>query len=351
MYSRQFKEPPEKIIQDGKAKFGTYIGLPQKLAIKGMRAPYAGVPLPTIISKLRIKSRLNYIFSIENFIGVAEFYDFRFFGLAEVTFWNKETKKKYVYHTGIPTRWHFVPITTNQGICATHTKKRYLKVSWGRKHGHHGFKFRVKGDSARPNAEGAFFSPIDKMHTDCFFVNPSPGPSRCSTTWFAAMTLNGQISINNEPSEKTAGLGIMSLNRAYIKLHTISTKAWGLGKIKDKDVAFQLGSTNLEAADPDKYNDNVLIIDGEPTALPSVVITHPFGLHKKWIIQDTESMVDLTFTPESWCSRLLNIIIIRRSYTTMYGTFDGVLMDSKGEKINLKNFPGIVSRSFLRNLI
>lgn len=352
VYSRQFKKTPEKIVQNGKAQFGTYLGLPQKLGIKGMRAPYAGVPLPTVISKLRIKSRLNYIFSIDKYIGMAEFIDFRIFCLAEVVFWNKETSKKYVYHTAIPTRRHFIPLNSDRGICASYRKARYIKISWGRKHQHHALSFKVKGDSARPDAEGFFFSPMsDKMHTDCLFVSPSPSSSRCSSTWFSAMSLDGHISLNKEPSEKSSGLGAMVMNRAYVKMHSISSRAWGLGTIKDKKIIFQLGYSNLDAADPDKYNDNVLIEDGETTTLPSVIMTHPFGMSKKWVIQDTESMVDLTFTPESLCSRLLNLIILRRSYTTMYGTFNGVLMNSKGEKITLKDFPGIINRNFVRTLI
>ena len=91
-----------------------------------------------------------------------------------------------------------------------------------------------------------------------------------------------------------------------------------------------------------------LVVDGKETALPPVYITHPFGFDKNWIIQDTESMVDLTFTPLSVNSRTLNLIALRTSYHTMYGTFEGVLLDSNGEKIILKNFPGLLYKGMLR---
>ena len=189
------------------------------------------------------------------------------------------------------------------------------------------------------------------MHTDCMFVNPSPTSSRCSATWFCAMSLDGQIAIDNEQADKSRGLGAMIMNRTYVKVHSIAKRAWGLGTVNDKKIIFQLGASNLDANDSDHYNSNVLIEDGKPTTLPPVVMTHPFGEDKKWIIQDTESMVDLTFTPVSLCSRLLNIILLRRNYTSMYGTFDGVLLNSEGDKIILKNFPGIISRDFLRSLL
>ena len=108
MYSRQFCEPPEVLVQNGKAHFGSFFGVSPKTDIRGMRAPYAGIPVPSIISNLRIKSRLEYVFSLKDFIGLSQFYDFKAFGLGEIIFWNKENGKKYVYHTIMPPRRRFV---------------------------------------------------------------------------------------------------------------------------------------------------------------------------------------------------------------------------------------------------
>ena len=123
---------------------------------------------------------------------------------------------------------------------------------------------------------------------------------------------------------------------------------WAFGNIGQDNVVFQLRQSNLDAADQDRYNENILIINGKETGLPSVVMTHPFGINKDWIIQDTESMVDLTFTPVSINTHARNIIAMRTSYTTIYGTFNGVLLDSEGKKITIKNFPGIINRNLLR---
>ncbi len=349
MYSRQFCEPPEHLVQNGKAHFGSFIGVSPKTDIRGMRAPYAGIPVPSIISNLRIKSRLDFAFSLEKFIGLSQFYDFKVIGLGEIIFWNKETGKKYVYHTIMPPRRRFVPVLTTRGICACYRKSRFIKISWGRKHQHHALAFKVKGDNARPNAEGYMYSPIqDDMHTDSLFVCPSPASSRCSATWFSSMTITGHVAVNEEITEDCPGLGIMVLNRAYYKFHSKSTYVYGIGNTKGKKIAFYLKTSNMDAADADAYNCNVLVVDGKETTLPSVYMTHPFGIDKNWIIQDTESMVDLTFTPLSVNSRTLNLIALRTSYDTMYGTFEGVLLTSDGEKIILKNFPGLLHKGMLR---
>ena len=55
MYCRQFTDPPENIVEKHKAHFGTFSNVSPKIDIRGMRAPYAGIPFPTFITKIRIK--------------------------------------------------------------------------------------------------------------------------------------------------------------------------------------------------------------------------------------------------------------------------------------------------------
>lgn len=349
MYTREFSQPPENIVHNGKAEFGSYNDVSPKIDIRGMRAPYAGIPLPSFLSNLRIKSRLTYIFSLENFIGLASFIDFKAVGLGEICMFNKKTGKKYVYHTIMSPRRRFIPVTTTRGICACYRKSRFIKISWGRKHQHHALSFKLKGDNARPNVEGYVYSPMqDNMHCDLEFVTPSPSSSRCFATWLSTMHIKGQISINKELSDDSTGLALMNLSRAYYKMHSNYNIATGIGSCKGKEIIFNISTTNMDAADSDTYNNNALIIDGEETLLPPVYMTHPFGISNQWIIQDTENMVDLTFTPSSVNSRVLNLIVLRTSYKTMYGTFEGVLLTKDGTKVSLKGFPGIIQKGMLR---
>ena len=349
MYLRKFNQPPENIIKNGKALFGAYEGIPERIDIRGMRAPYAGVPVPSFLSNLRIKSRLNYVFSIEKYFGMAEFFDFKIIGLGKLIFWNKETGKRTVYNTIMPTRKRFVPNFTKRGICACYKKSRFLKISWGRNHQHHALSFNVKGDKVRPDATGYCYSPLkDDMHRDLLYVNPAPTSARCSATWITTMKIAGSLSANNEKIDDSEGLAFMVMNRTYFKMHSKTTMLCGMGNVKDRNIIFYLKTSNMDAADSDKYNDNTLVIDGEPTALPPVYITHPFGIDKKWIIQDTENMVDLSFTPSSVYSNVLNLIALRTSSNTLSGTLEGALLTKDGEKIILKNFYGIIHRNLLR---
>ena len=172
-------------------------------------------------------------------------------------------------------------------------------------------------------------------------------------TWIVPLNLEGGLStakyrhyIKEIPQEK--GLGLMLLNRTYLKIRTSSEIMIGLVTIGDKNITFTFSNNTQSPVDEDNYNDNMISVNGKIIAMPPVLITHPFGISKKWIAQDTEGMVDLTFNPISVNSRTLNIVLMRNAYTTIYGTFEGVLVSDDVEKIVLKNCPGIVKKSHIR---
>jgi hypothetical protein len=74
MYTREITPAPEKLVQNGKPVFGTFDSLPKKLDIKGVTTPYAGVPYPPILSRLTIRARAVYVFSLGDYVGVVQFF-------------------------------------------------------------------------------------------------------------------------------------------------------------------------------------------------------------------------------------------------------------------------------------
>lgn len=353
MYKRLFSEPPKNIVEHGKAHFGTFSPVSSQIDIRGMRAPYAGVPVPSFISNFRIKSRASFAFNLGEYLGFTEFIDFKIFGLAEVTFWNKETGKRNSYHSIMPARRRFVPKKTTKGFCGCYQRRRKIRIFWEDSHDFFKCEFNLKGDNVRPSAKGKMISlRNDSLHTDLMFVNPAPTSSRVSANWLSSMKIKGSLhtfTANRIQEHKIEeGVALFSINRAYFKFHTDTTFCTGLGQVKGKNILFSISSANIDAADNDKYNSNALIIDGNSTALPPVVITHPFGMNNDWIIQDTEGMIDLTFTPMSIQSRILSVILMRTDATNIYGKFEGVLLTEDGERIVLKNFPGYINKNRVR---
>ena len=246
-----------------------------------------------------------------------------------------------------------MPTSTFEASCNTFSGTRHIKIGWSRKRDKLALTFTVRGDKFRPAAKARYVSHLNAESSEVLFVNPAPTMQRCTATWFVPMALEGGLAtgkhrhyIKEIPQGK--GLGLFMLNRTYLRPRSSSEIMYGMANINGKDIVFSFGNTSYMALDEDTYNNDMLSVDGEITAMPPVQITHPFGIEKKWVAQDTEGMVDLAFNPASVSNRTLNIIVMRNVYTTIYGTFDGVLVSKNGDKIILKNCPGIVKKSHIR---
>ena len=352
MYTRETGPAPEKIIQNGKPIFGTFNTLPKKLDIKGVTAPYAGIPYPPILSRLRIRARAVYVFSVGDYMGLVQFFDNKILNMAEFALWNTKRGTKYVYRKFLGVRRKMIPTKLDLGRCSTRTPGRRIRFSWNHKSGRLLLSVKVRGLSHRPEikifSQGNFG---DEAANQIVSVKPAPTARRCSATWYATVPISSEFEIKG--AEKVAGddvlgNGLLFLNRAYYKFITSGESLMASGLIGGKRVSLRVSTTSLDAPNTDKYNDNVLFVDGAFTPLPPVCITHPFGIAKDWILQDYESMVDLSFVPQNSYSRKANFILVNASYDTVFGFLNGTVSCANGSKIELKDFPAVAQRNRIR---
>ena len=354
MYSREIKECPKSFVKNGKPVFGTFAAHPEKLDIRGVKMPYGVIPLPTWITNLRIKSRLSFYFSLGDFIGSIDFYDSKIFGMAEVIFWNMKTKQKYVYRSIMGPRRRFVPHKLEAASTSCYKKRRYIRISWDRSHEKLSVIFNLHGTSSNPSANTALVASFAKDKcAEITCVLPAPTLRRSSAHYYASLPVHGAITLipNGEPSQTmpdAEGFSFFDINRTYMKFRSHGEFVTGLGSLDGKAVSFRIQSVSQEAVDSDKYNGNVLCTENQVTPLPPVVITHPYGIMDKWIIQDTENMVDLTFTPLSDNKNRISVFVLRSEYHTIYGVFDGVILTSSGEKISIRSLPGLAKKYVIR---
>lgn len=353
MYSRDFSDLPEKIIIDGKPQFGTYKTAPQKLDIKYVKEPFNCFPVPSFFTNLRIRANITYVLNIDNFVGVVDFFDSKYFCFIEVVLWDKETKKKYAYRTVFGFK-RLVPKNLEKATCGNFRKKRYIKISWDKSKEKFTLVFNAKGDDARPNFAATFKRNGELLGEFCT-INPSPTKRRCTASYCQAFPI--EATLTKTPTKhqnfkstnyKNSGLSFFDLRRSYYKLRTKETFLIGASYIEGKPLVFRLATSNHDAVDSYNYNENILFADGKITPLPPVTITQPFGLSNKWIIQDTENMVDLSFYPISDNKRIASIFILHTEYHTIYGSFEGDLFTTDGTAYHLKDFLGIGSRRSLR---
>jgi hypothetical protein len=357
VYSRPVTKPPDTLIKNGFPVFGTFGGAPENLDIRGIRRPFASLPLPAILTNAFIRSNIACVFNTGRYICSVDLFKSSVFGFIEIVFWDTETRKKNAYRRLIAPWQRFIPYSLKKGRSVSFNRKRRLKISWDRKRGFFSFACSLRGDGARPDIRGAFTANLAGEDPGLTCVLPSPVARRCKAVHKVASPMKGVFVFSprgkgadrqNGAHQFSGGTMLFEMYRAYYKIPTINEFAYGVGNIDGRAVSFSIVSSSLDAANSDEYNENALFAGGVATPLPPVKITYPFGLTGKWIIQDTESMVDLSFTPAASHSRTHSLFVMSTRYVVLFGVFNGVLLTGDGEQIALRDFPGIAKKHVLR---
>lgn len=351
MYYRELTAPPESIVKNGKPQFGAYSRPVKRLDLSDVKNPFSLMPMPRFISKLRIRADVSFIFNSDEYMGIISLLDVKYFCFAETVIWEKSTGKKYSYRFVFGFR-RLVPRSLEDGRCFTISRRRYVRISWNRKTDSVSVVFTMKGDRSRPSFSGTFrMSTQGPASAEWFAVTPATLKRRCSATWYCTAPFIGSVTNHNTgvtSSRNENNVAYLDVRRIFCKLKTKETLVTGIGFHEGKKLVFRISSTSHDATENSRYNDNALFLDDEITLLPPVTVTCPFGTDGKWVIQDTENMVDLYFKPMSDHRRVSSIFILTADYHTVYGTFEGDLKLKDGSVIHLKDFQGIAQKQYLR---
>lgn len=355
MYSRDLQEVPASLIQGSKPVLGTFNGPVKSLDIRGLRAPFGGVPLPSFVTNFRIKSTLSFSFNTGDYFCSIIFYDGKAFGLAEIDLWNNSTGRKYVYKSLMGPRRRFIPHNLEQGFCASFNSRRYIRISWDHTRDRFSVIFNIKGDSVRPSIQAALTGHLNDSRTaEITQCIPIISKRRCAASYFATPVMKGTLSIT--PSKKGETISenvenassIFFINRAYHSYIQKSQLIYGTGMVDGKHVSFIIENSPEQIPDPEVCNRNLLIVDGQCTPLPPVKMTQPFGLDEKWIIQDYDNMVDLTWQPVAMHTRNFNLFVNKIRMDILFGKFEGVLKTKDGADINIDGLAGVGREQMMR---
>ncbi len=336
-------------MQNGIPAFGSYYGPFGHFDIRGMRRPFGDFSIPSFITNTRIMETMRFLFCDQNSFGEIEFFNAGYFSFMETTLWNRKTRRRIAYRRLMPAGIIKFPRSFGNSITACRAPGRFVKIHLRvlKKLVHVDFDF--VGSDFRPPCEGRLDMDLsDPGCADLSSVIPYKLKRRCLASYQLTAPLQGWLSTGFEERQIDAasGAGFFDVRKAYYSLRTQSSSVIGLGYSEGKLLSFQLG--NPVSRDDFRYNDNVLFLNGVATPLPPIRITRPYGINGDWVIQDTESMVDLVFTPISDSARRLSAFFVRTEYHTVYGTFEGVLLTRDGEGITLKAFPGLGKKTRLR---
>jgi hypothetical protein len=334
---------------NGQPNFGSFSGSFEHFDIRGMKRPYGNFPIPRFLTNTRILTSTRFLFCDENNVGEIEFFNAGYFAFMEATLWNRRTSHRIAYRRIIPPGVVKIPHSVRNNVLACRAPGRFVKIHsrLQKKIIHADFDF--VGSNARPPCEGRLEMDLAaRGAAELSSCIPYKMKRRCLVSYQVTAPLLGWIGTGFDDHEfhVDSGIGFYDVRAAYYSLRTKTSSIIGMGHLDGRVFTFHLG--NPVAHDANRYNDNVLFLDGKAFPLPPIRITRPYGVTGDWIIQDTESMVDLVFSPISDSARHLSAFVVRTDYHTVYGVFDGVMLTGDGERLNVKGLPGIGKKIRLR---
>lgn len=350
LYTRKITKAPERPVQNSKPLFGSFDGYFKIFDIKGLRRPFGKLPLPVVITNFRIAETMKLFFCDEKIIGEIVFFSCLTFSFMETTFWLRTTNQKFAYRQFLPMGFIHLPKYISYSVTACRKKKRYARIFSRLSHGKIHADLDFLSSDTRPNCEARLdFDAASPDFLDFSCVIPARVSRRVQASYMCTAPMKGWISLGYDDDiclNKDSSVGFFELRKAYYGAYSKRIIVSGLGRVKGEAVAFNIASSI--SPDSYSYNDNILFAEGKKTPLPPVKITKPNGVMGKWIIQDTENMVDLVFSPISQNNKKVNAIIFRTEYQNVYGHLNGTLLTLDGSEIKLKDFPCLVKKYNIR---
>ncbi|MGL4987353.1 MAG: DUF2804 domain-containing protein [Treponemataceae bacterium] len=342
MYTRKFIETPKQIVKYHQPIFGTFKTPFDKLDIKGLRSPFGGIPFPQFLTNLRICASMTFSFSTENYIGIITVFDIKLFALSDFVIWDKETQKKYVFRKIFFPFRCLIPLSLEKGVSTSLNTKHYFRFAWDRQKGSLSVCINFEQTSVRPKLHLSFAVDLNDPKTGSqMSVLPALVMRRCYASHQITGSVTGSVDMQDNFLPQN-GIALFDINRLYATIRTKIKSVFAFGVVDGKQVSFKLSQTSFSSPDEATYNDNALFIDGKTWALPPVRLTRFQGMQKTWVIQDTESMIDLIFTPFSISSNRLSAFFIHRNLHILCGSLEGVVLTGEGESIFIKGFTGII---------
>jgi hypothetical protein len=273
----------------------------------------------------------------------------KYYRMAQVGLYDKESGERMSFRKIIPLgAWHFPQSLANSSI----DSRSY------------GFFFRihnwldadtVKVDldivarRKRPSFTAHLEYDVRRTHSIPMVVSLLVSEQRSLYAYKTLSPIRGDMVYGGKHSsfDPAHTTGFFRDAKGFYPYRTHLASATGFG-FDGENRRYGFSLAEFAVREPFNNNENALWVDGALSPLPPIKITMPEGIDSEWVIQDMEGMVDLTFTPQEPMRSAFNLVLLRSEYHTPLGFFNGMIVDSKGEQIQVRNLWGLGEQLYMR---
>jgi hypothetical protein len=348
MYVRELRPPQAAPIENGMPVQGTWTGAFKEVDLLAIRRPYR-CPLPRSLRDSRVKEWESFIIQDNRFFLEAILGNVKFFRMAQVFLYDKESGEKLKYLKLIPfERWRLPKSLQNASVESRSSGFFFRIHDWL-----DADTIRVDLDigagGGRPAFTAHLMYDLDRRKTVPLVVNLGFSERRCVYAYKALAAVRGDLVFGGRrisfDFSQASGFFFDFKGFYPYRMRSFWCGAAGFDG-QGRRIGFSVAEN--QARENRRDNENALWVDGELTPLPAVRITLPEGIAPEWVIQDLEGMVDLVFSPRESQRIGYNVILSRSNLENFLGVYNGFLMSAAGERITVHNLWGNGEKLFLR---
>lgn len=344
MYSREILASRGTPIENGTPVPGTWQEAFGEVDLLEVQRPFS-FPLPRGLRDLRVKEWETFALQDDHIYLRAFLANIKYYRIAQVILYDKDSGELLRFNKVIPIGgWRLPRSLWNSSVYSSSYGFLFRIHNW-LDAGTIKVDLDIEATLKRPSFTAHLEYCLNSLKIPPIAVNLPFSDRRSMYTYKTFSTVRGDMvfggrHISLDPAKTQ---GIFRDYKGYFPYRMRST--W----CNAETLRFGFSIAENQTKETFKNNENVLWQEGgRMTPLPPVRITRPDGVEKDWVIQDVEGMVDLTFTPQEHIRSAFNLFLTRWEYDTPLGFYNGMLVNSDGEQIPVRNLWGLGEKLYLR---
>jgi hypothetical protein len=348
MYAREIQPPITSPIENGNPIIGTWNRAFEKVDLLEIRRPFR-TPLPRWIKNHRIKEWQLFNINNDSYSLDVIFCNIKLYQMVQIVFYDNKNNQKFIFRKTKPgTNWQ-LPLSLSNSSIDSHFSNSYFRIHSWLDIGIIKLDINIEATRKYPSLNVHLVFNIDNQDINPMAVSLGFTQQRIMYAYKALTPVCGDIVFADEHinmnQDTCSGFFCDYKGFFYYKMYTTFCSAMGFIK-ENRRFGFHIAEN--QTRETYKNNENALWVNGKLTPLPPVLITMPNGLDDIWVIQDVEGMIDLTFTPKKQNKSGTKQFFIRAEYNIYVGYYNGMLVNSGGEQIQIKNLFGMGKKLYLR---
>jgi hypothetical protein len=348
MYTREILPPIASPVEDGNPIIGTWSKAFERVDLQEIRKPY-GFPLPRWVRDLRIKEWQSFSAYDDFFSLEALFCNVKMYRMAQIFLYDRKNEKTFFFRKIKPgTGWR-LPVSLANSSLGSRSSDFFFRIHSWLDADTVKLDMNIESTKKHPSLTVHLAYNIKSRDISPMAVSLGFLPPRIMYAYKTLSPVRGDMVFSGKhiSMRQDTCSGVFCDYKGFFPYRMHTTICSAAGNIEEKR-RFGFHIAENQTKENNKNNENAMWINGKLTPLPPVLITMPNSPDEKWVIQDVEGMVDLTFTPKEQKISGKRLFITSTEFNVTLGFYNGMLVNSDGEQINIKNLMGMGEKLYLR---